>query len=245
MVPIAKVLIFGASGMLGAYFRYYLSKHGIEIIGVGNTSRAEINLDFLNVTGVEISEIIFKADPDLVINCAAIVSVDTCSECPNIADKVNSEPVKYMVDACNSLAIPFAQISTDHYYDGDSSLLHDECYPLKILNYYAKTKKDGEDFALSYPGSLILRTNITGFRKNNTGSSFVEWLIDSLLSSDSFPLFTDYYTSTIDCLSFCSIAYKLFSLSASGIYNVASSQCLSKYEFGIYCSPGWFRFSTH
>ena len=138
-----------------------------------------------------------------------------------------------MVDACNSLAIPFVQISTDHYYDGDSSLLHDECYPLKILNYYAKTKKDGEDFALSYPGSLILRTNITGFRKNNTGSSFVEWLIDSLLSSDSFPLFTDYYTSTIDCLSFCSIAYKLFSLSASGIYNVASSQCLSKYEFGI------------
>ena len=53
---------------------------------------------------------------------------------------------------------------------------------MEILNNYAKTKYEGELFAQKYSNSLILRTNITGIRENSNSATFLEWLLESIIS---------------------------------------------------------------
>ena len=98
------------------------------------------------------------------------------------------------------------------------------------MNEYARTKYLAELLVLNNPNSLVIRTNIVGFRggKNDT---FVEWALNSLKSQESINVFEDYYTSSIDVHNFSRILYDLIKDKPSGIYNIASSEVFSKKDF--------------
>ena len=228
----AKYMILGAAGMLGQYYARYLKRRGITPIEILRKGNYYYSVD-LERDSSKIIELINTHRPHVVINCAAIVSLSQCEKNPAQAHLINAECVKYMVDACAKIGAIFLQISTDHYYNSTSRLLHSESHPLTLLNEYSKSKRSGEKFALSYSKSIIVRTNITGFRGDDKRLTFIEWLTNSLKTKSPFNMYVDYYTSTIDCASFCYLCNKILDHNANGIFNLASSDCISKYEFGL------------
>ncbi|GBR76881.1 dTDP-4-dehydrorhamnose reductase, partial [Candidatus Termititenax persephonae] len=88
-------------------------------------------------------------------------------------------------------------------------------------------------FALTNGKSLIIRTNIVGFRGQAERPTFVEWAINSLRNKSEMTLFVDYYTSSISVAQFSRALFDLLSMETSpcGILNLASPMVSNKREF--------------
>ncbi|MBU1248537.1 MAG: SDR family oxidoreductase [Proteobacteria bacterium] len=222
------ILIFGATGQLGQAFLAQAEARGMNAIGVAR-SGTNRTLDITNDQGVV--EAILTTAPALVVNCAAMVSLDACENDPGMAYRINTRPVSVMTQACTETGSRFIQISTDHFFTGDREALHDEDAPVVLLNEYARTKYAAEAFALTAQDALVIRTNITGFRGRRGSPPFAEWIISSLKKRAPLTLFTDFYTSTLDCKTCAKAVLDLAETSATGRLNVAAQTAMNKAEF--------------
>lgn len=221
------MVILGSSGMLGqALIRSAKSKN-IEVLGVAR-SNADIKLDVLNFNKLVI--FLRKNKPKVIINCIAITDLIFCENNIESAYLINANFVDRLANICRELDIYLIHISTDHYFIDDGRKKHDETAKVFLVNNYAKTKFAGEQFALSYPNSLVIRTNILGFRNRGT-LTFVEWVLSSLRENNEIRVFDDFYTSGIDIYNLSEIILSCIKLPIFGLFNIASSEVYSKAEF--------------
>jgi len=225
-----KALIIGANGMLGKAFFRVLRTFDIEPLGIAK-SGSDYSLDLTNTSALP--KIIKESKADIVINCAAIVSLLECERNPVRAAKINSDLVNFIGKACFKYEKKFIHISTDHFYLNDKRKLHTESEDIKLVNQYAKTKRMGELNALRFNDSLIVRTNITGLRGNKFKPTFFEWLYDSVIKKSNISLFTDFYTTTISAEMLAKYSILASNLNVKGLINIASSECISKKEFAL------------
>lgn len=217
-----KIIIFGASGMLGRVLKNQYQEE--ELI---TPSHAEC--DFLQKQ--QIRSFIDSVQPDIVINAAAIVNIDACEKDKDTAFNVNGLAVAEIAMACNQCNAYFVQISTDHYYINDGNLKHTEEDPLHLVNYYAQTKFMGETYALLAKKHLIIRTNIIGFKSIKNQPTFLEWAINKIVKKEKMDLFFDYFTSSIDIYHFSEILRLLIKNKICGTFNIGSNDVSSKSDF--------------
>ena len=223
-----SILILGATGMLGQALMKE-AHHRKQTVQAAARNGAEIAVDITD--SVALMTALDRLRPDVVINTAAIISLDQCEKDPGVAYAVNGRSVGILANWCRDHGAKLVQISTDHYFSGDGNQLHDENEPVQLLNEYARTKYVGEVFALTDPGALVLRTNITGFRGWPDRPTFAEWAIESIKTHQTMTLFNDFFTSTIDVTQCSRIIFSLLESNACGRFNVACRESSSKFEF--------------
>lgn len=224
-----SVLLLGANGMLGkAVSRYAANQDEWEIVTVAR-SNADICMD---LTDDDALVRCFKqVRPHVVINTAAVVNINLCEGNIENAYRVNARLCSFIANLCDIYGGYFVQISTDHYYCGDGRKKHSETDPISLCNEYARTKYIGECLSQLYRDSVILRTNIVGYRCVTYRPTFLEWIDNSIKTGDTITLYDDYYTSSMHTKQLAEIIFKIMDIRPNGIYNVASSQVSSKKEF--------------
>lgn len=221
-------MIVGSTGLLGQALRSEAGKRGYQVYGLAR-SGTDINLDIQDTQ--KLLEALGHVRPKYIINAAALINLDECERNPARAHEINALAVKNMVNYCQKYDVKLVQISTDHYFSGDGKVLHDEQAEVQLLNTYAKSKHEGELFAQSAPNSLILRTNIVGFRGWTGRPTFVEWAIAALSEGSPVTLFDDFFTSSIHVKAFAGSLFDLIDKNASGIFNLAAREVASKADF--------------
>ena len=223
-----KVLILGSTGMLGQSLMSLFKKQASIVHGV---ARANADFDLDIVQNLDKLKVIIEQNQyDVVINTVALINLAYCEQHPEKAYMVNTYIPGEISKLCEQLNIYFVQISTDHYYTGDNRQLHSESDEVVLLNEYAKTKYLAEKLVEIYPNTLIVRTNIVGFRNSNE-PTFVEWILNALNQNESLTGYTNIYTSSIDVSSFSKILYILIVKKQTGLMNVSAVGVMSKYEF--------------
>jgi dTDP-4-dehydrorhamnose reductase len=222
-----RLIILGSTGMLGRALLKEANNRSIEAVGIARTG-ADFNLNIQDKDLLKIA--IRKFNPDIIINTVALTNLAVCELCPQDAYLTNAQPVAELVEICRNNNIYLIQISTDHYYTGDYNAKHKETDPIYLVNEYARTKYAGEAFALTYNNSLVVRTNIVGFRDHGE-LTFVEWVIKTLTKSLPITLFDDFFTSSIYVSQLALILFDLIQHNLTGIINIASSEVVSKKEF--------------
>ncbi|WP_042142581.1 SDR family oxidoreductase [Paucisalibacillus sp. EB02] len=224
-----KILLIGATGMLGQALNNDFISENKQVVTVAR-NQCDYNLDLLN-EGKHIIDIIEHENPDVIINSAAIVNLNYCEQNPGDAYTINARLPGLISLACQKTNSYFIQISTDHYYTNDKKKPHTEMDQITLLNEYARTKYAGEIYALNYKNSLVVRTNIVGYRNKPDNLSFIEWIIKSLDSKQPITGYNNYYTSSIDVYSFSAILREIINYKITGILNLASNEVISKYQF--------------
>lgn len=224
-----RVLLLGATGMLGQELVRVLKKYKFVVV-TSSRNNSDYNIDYF-LESNRINEIISEVKPQIIINAVAIVNLRYCELNPDEAYVINSRLPSIITEICKNNNIYFIQISTDHYYSNEGKMKHCENYPVKLLNEYARTKYAGECLALTYEHSLVIRTNLVGFRNRLSSPTFIEWVLKSLEDEKEIVGYTDYYTSSIDVRTFSEILIDLIKIKYTGLINVASSEVISKYEF--------------
>ena len=142
-----RVLVTGAKGQLGSDVVNELNSRKYETIGV--------DIEEMDITDPEsVNKIVVKANPDVVIHCAAWTAVDAAEDRDNISivRSVNVEGTKNIANACKKLDCKMIYISTDYVFSGrGTDPWKPDCRNYAPLNVYGQTKLEGE---LAVAGAL-------------------------------------------------------------------------------------------
>ena len=145
------ILLFGAGGQLGSTFVEAWNRPE-RLIAL---TRAEADLA---VPG-QVAAAIARYRPVIVINAAAYTAVDKAESEPELAQRINSDAVGEIAEACAALDIPLLHYSTDYVFDGGKLGAHTETDTLAPLSVYGRSKLAGEQAAARNPKHLVLRTS--------------------------------------------------------------------------------------
>ncbi len=97
--------------------------------------------------------------PELIINCAAVTAVDLCETEREAAFAVNGDAVANVVAAAERAGAALIHVSTDYVFDGVAEIPYREDAAPAPQSVYGKSKLRGEEEALRYPRSLVVRAS--------------------------------------------------------------------------------------
>ncbi len=229
-----RFLVTGASGLLGLNFALRFGEQH-EIIGVVHQNRLR-NVPFqvlqadLTHLGV-LQALVEKANPEVILHCAALANVDTCESQNDLAYRVNAEVPGELAKIARDTGIHLVHISTDAVFDGARGNYTEEDQP-NPQNTYARTKLAGEQAVQNAnPDALVARVNFYGWSISGQ-RSLAEHFFYNLSARKQMKGFTDVFFCPLEVNHLAEILMRLITLKASGVYHVASGEALSKYNFG-------------
>lgn len=141
-----RVLVSGGSGRLA---RALSMLGGPRVLG---PSRAE--LDISDAPAVEAA--FARLKPEVVINAAAVSSVETSEFEPDRARAVNALAPGEMARACARLGVPFIQISTDYVFGAATDRPRRETDPVSPVNAYGRQKAEAERNVLAVDAGVCV-----------------------------------------------------------------------------------------
>jgi dTDP-4-dehydrorhamnose reductase len=230
-----RVLVTGASGLLGINIALE-ARQDHTVIGLVNTHSLR-NAPFEVLTGDLLTEgrierLLEESHPDWVIHCAALANLEACESEPALAAQINTEvPRKLAVYVARGGA-RLLYVSTDAVFDGQRGDYSETDLP-NPLSVYARTKLDGERAVMEAdPQAIVARVNLFGW--SLTGKrSLAEWFLNNLSAGNPVMGFTDVYFCPLLANHLAQILLEMLSRELNGLFHVVSSQCSSKYEFGV------------
>lgn len=219
----------GASGSLGAkLLHFFPQSHGTFF---KSKSAAAISTRFLDLTNFKSLNLILKEiNPDVVINCSGMTSVDLCEQVPEKCWKLNCWLPLKIAEECASRSIKYVHISTDHFLNLNRVKLteFDNAVP---VNQYSFSKLSAEKFVYSAnKQSLIVRANFFHFNLHSP-QTFLDRLIDDIKKDRVSHSFSDVFFTPISTFQLALYIQELVDIDFAGVVNISSSEILSKFEF--------------
>jgi len=183
-----KVFLIGGLGFIGKHFiKQFSNIHKITVFetqqGIQNASKTldltKISIKEGSVVDNNLSEIIAKNKPDVVVHLAALTGLKKCNEFPEKAFEINVYGTHNVVKACLTASCKLIFISSREVYGETINETSSEEDPLFPNNVYGLTKKIGEDI-INLAGKknnlefTILRlTNVYGPEGNQYGAVII------------------------------------------------------------------------
>ena len=228
-----KILISGASGMLGATLvNLWQDRFDIYATGKNNFigNPAEKFMSF-NLYNKSYKPLINWADPEIIIHCAAITDSDYCENNPDQALEVNAISTDRFIKSKLNARIIF--ISSDAVFP-DGLHLATEKDQVAPLNVYGKTKVVGEKIIqnIGRPHSVI-RTTIVGTNINPSKKSFIDKMVSKLRNGEIISLFGDDFFTPITIWDFAQELEWIISNDFHGTIHITGKEPISKYDFGL------------
>lgn len=178
-----RILLLGASGMLGSTLFRYLS--GVADVRVIGTIRAQglptgcrpefghnIVSSFNALDHDSLTQLLLDVKPDLLINCIGVIK-----QRPEARDVLHTIPLNTLLphrlaQLVQLLGIRLVHFSTDCVFSGAKGL-YTESDPPDAQDLYGQSKKLGE---VTSPGCLTIRTSIIGHELNSQ-RSLLNWFL--------------------------------------------------------------------
>jgi len=236
---VPRVLITGASGLLGANLTLEASNAGWGVVAICH--QHPIQLDDVvvycrDLAASDVPQALFRETrPDVVIHCAAATNVDACERDPELAYKLNRDMARAVAKAAKSVGAYLVHISTDAVFDGVKGNYSEEDQP-RPINVYAESKLAGEQaVAKVHDGAAIVRTNLFGWNAQDK-ASLAEWFLHNFRRGKPFNGFVDVWFSPILVNQLARVLLRMSERRLAGVFHVAGHDCMTKYDFG--CALG-------
>jgi len=225
----SRVLVTGATGLLGRSLIPVLRAAGHQVLGQGRQQQADLQADLCDAS--QTLALLQEARPEVVINLAALTNVDRCESHPDEAYRANVLAVQHLTRAMQQLGQSghLVQISTDQVYDGQGAQAEDQ---VVVRNSYAMSKVAAELAAAAVP-STVLRTNFFGRSAAPGRASFSDWLHGALVQAQPIQVFDDIWFSPLAITTLAACIEQAVRLRPLGTFNLGSRGGLSKADFAF------------
>jgi dTDP-4-dehydrorhamnose reductase len=170
-----------------------------------------------------------KEQPQLIVHCAALSKTPDCEADPALARKLNVDVTKFLADLAAD--IPLVFFSTDLVFDGRKGnyVESDRVNPISV---YGETKAAAEKLVLTNPKHTVIRTSLNSGTSPTGDRAFDEQLRRLFQRGATVKLFTDEFRSPIAAIVTARSMWELVSHNATGIYHVAGSERMSRWQIG-------------
>ena len=216
-----KVLILGASGMLG---------HDLQKVYPSAVCRGH-ELDITDEAAT--SSFLLDLRPTLVINAAAFTNVDGCEDQQELAFAVNGEGPGYLAAACHEVGATLVHYSTDYVFDGSQESYRESDLPNPI-NVYGASKLRGEQAIMAEMEDYhIVRTS---WLFGHNGPNFVETMLRLSDEMETVRVVNDQFGKPTYTAH---LAAKTLEIAKreSGMYHITNEGVCSWYEFASAIIP--------
>ncbi|KAF9530300.1 hypothetical protein CPB83DRAFT_851344 [Crepidotus variabilis] len=191
-----KILVTGASGVLGTAVFQAFKSSGYDVVGLAN-SRSGGQYTKLDLTNTEeVTKLLKKLQPDWVIHCAAERRPDVAEKDPAAAQKLNAEVPGNLSKLAKDLNFKLIYISTDYVFDGTSPP-YTPSSATNPVNLYGKSKRDGEVAVLEVNGAkaTVLRVPVLYGPAPHNSDSAVNILLDVVQDQSGKTYKMDHYAT--------------------------------------------------
>ena len=228
-----QIIAFGLNGLVGSRLAELLSGK-YEFVSLSRSIGVNIT-DSASLTRVKEYK-----DADFVLHMAAKTDVDGCELDKDQGEtgeawRINVEGSRNVAEICRETGKKIMYISTDFVFDGEKpegEFYSEEDSP-KPLNWYAKTKYEGEK-AIEESGAdyMIVRLAYPYRAEYEQKKDFVRAIRDRLVEGQSVAGVTDHIFCPTFIDDFALAIDDLISNDASGIYHAVGSP-LTPYESAL------------
>jgi len=232
------LLVLGANGLLGSNVIAAARDRGWTVTGTYHSERPafEISLHQLDITDTDaVQDVISKAAPDWIINCAAMTDVDGCEEIPEQAHEVNARAPGNIAELCVERSIRLLHVSTDYVFDGTGQGRYDENASVNPIQRYGTSKLAGERAVTDAdPATLIARLSFVYGIHQSTDDliGFPAWVRGQLVDGARTSLFTDQHVTPTRAGQAAETFCGLIEADETGTFHIAARSCVTPYEFG-------------
>src|SRR2546425_1631750 len=148
-----RVAVIGANGQLGSDVSLAFSAAGDTVAGF---THAVIEVSELE----SVADVLRHLCPHVIVNTAAMHSVEQCEQDPAKAYAVNAIGARNLAQIANQLNALLIHVSTDYVFDGFKRAPYQEDDVPLPLSVYGNTKLAGEHFVRSLgTRHQVLRTS--------------------------------------------------------------------------------------
>ena len=217
-----KVIIIGAGGMAGHMIQQYLQftgRYQIIPLSASNTplipSSAHI-LSFLT----EIEQICTEQQPDIVINCAGVLT-KKAETFPDAAILLNSYLPHLLASLGNKFYFKMIQLSTDCEFSGKRGSYTETDLP-DATDMYGRSKALGE---VNTPPHLNIRTSFIGPELKDDGIGLFHWLMKQQGQVSGY---TNAIWTGVTTLALAEAINSAIEKNISGLYQLVNGQAISK-----------------
>ncbi len=220
-----RVVVTGATGMLGAEFVARLEEDAIACVAL---SRPRANLD----EPASLAKGLLETPGSVVIHCAAETNVDACEEDPAMAQRRNHEATLVLAQAAHTAGAKFVFISSSGIFDGRRKAPYDEFVSPSPLTTYARSKVDAENaLREKFPDALIVRAGwlfggATSQRKNFVAARCREAVGEAEIVSAFDKVGSPTWTRDL-----VDLVLRLGEVGASGVVHTVNSGAASRAEY--------------
>ncbi|XP_066948849.1 methionine adenosyltransferase 2 subunit beta-like [Macrobrachium rosenbergii] len=233
-----KVLVTGASGLLGRAIMRIFREAGWETVGLAY-SRVGPGLVKCDLTKPEeVKSLIEKEKPEFIVHAAAERAPDAVENRYDEVCKLNVNASGQLAALAKSVGARMIYVSTDYVFDGTSPP-YKSTDPTNPLNKYGITKLEGEKAVVAAnPRACILRIPILYGKVETIDESAVTCLLKLVKSPEEKQV--SHYERRYPCLV-DDIARILRDLvlqimkddSITGIFQWSGKQRLTKYDMAV------------
>jgi dTDP-4-dehydrorhamnose reductase len=170
--------------------------------------------------------------PDLTIHTAAIADIDVCERNPDLAWRTNSDGTRLVCREVQELGSRLVHISTSNVFDGKRGN-YLETDPTGGINVYSESKISAEREVQRVDGSLIIRNPIVLGFPIISGRSFLLRTVTNLEEGRTVSFPVREIKTPIDSWTLSMCILELVRSGCEGIYHVAGTEALSRYEMGL------------
>jgi len=219
-----KVLVFGASGMLGQDFLRAARLANHEVTGL-----AHRDADITDPTAV--ARAVESHAPEALVNCAAFTDVDGAEHESGEAMRVNADGARNVARAAAEVGASVVYPSSDYVFDGAKDSPYVESDEPMPLSSYGTSKLAGEvDTAAVNPRHFIVRSSwLFGLG----GRNFVETMLELGADQDQVLVVRDQTGSPTYTAHLAEGLVRLISTDAYGLHHMAAGGQCTWYDFAV------------
>ena len=220
-----KVLVTGASGLLGEDISDVFTKHHEVIALKGRNS-----LDIINAKAVV--DYIHAQKPDVIIHCAGWRDIDSAEKEQEKALLVNALGTRNIALGAKAAGCRMVHIGTDSIFDGEKGAPYHEFDAPCPVNVYGYSKLKAEEMVVSLlKGYYIVRIPILFGAKGHEENNILYNAWKKIEKGEKLYCSTERICSPTYTKDVAEVLLHMIQTDFYGIYHVANQGAVSKYEF--------------
>jgi dTDP-4-dehydrorhamnose reductase len=235
-----KILLTGASGLLGNAYAEAAIRRGHKVIALYNSTEPtargieqSIQVDAQELE--KLTALALEIWPDTIVNCAAISSPAEVDADAKLAEKINVALPRHLSQLSTHLGARFLHVSTDMVFDGHSAEPYRSTDMPSPTNLYGQTKLMAEREVLEHnpEDPIVLRIPILMGNSLSGTRSAHEKLLAAVARGEKPKLFCDEIRQPCSASNVAEVLVELTERrDLHGIFHWAGAETMSRFEMG-------------
>ena len=228
-----KLLVTGASGLLGTRICQLATKQNYEVYSAHSQHRPQFGIPIkLDITdGAALRQVFDKTKPDVVVHSAALSDVDRCEEEKDLAWKINVESTSNIAQLCHKHNCFLVYVSTDYVFNGEKGNYKETEQTAPINNYGLTKLKGEEEVQKSGAEYCIARASVIYGSNPAAGKvNFALWLLEKLRKKEEAKTVIDQWNSPTFNTNLAEMVLEILERRITGTFHLAGATRLSRYE---------------